>query len=64
MSLPGARAGGEGVSVVAVTDAREGSSRWKTFSERTIYDNPWVWLGQVDVELPDGERFLACISTI
>ena len=22
-----------------------------------IYDNPWVWLGQVDVELPDGERF-------
>ena len=42
---------------MAVTDAREGSSRWKTFSERTIYDNPWVWLGQVDVELPDGERF-------
>ena len=22
-----------------------------------IYDNPWVWLGQVDVELPDWERF-------
>ena len=22
-----------------------------------IYDNPWVWLGQVDVELPGGERF-------
>ena len=34
-----------------------GSSRWKTFGERVIYDNPWVWLGQVDVELPDGERF-------
>jgi 8-oxo-dGTP pyrophosphatase MutT (NUDIX family) len=33
------------------------TSRWKTFGERTIYDNPWVWLGQVDVELPDGERF-------
>ena len=32
-------------------------SRWKTFGERVIYDNPWVWLGQVDVELPDGERF-------
>jgi 8-oxo-dGTP pyrophosphatase MutT (NUDIX family) len=32
-------------------------SRWKTFGERTIYDNPWVWLGQVDVELPGGERF-------
>ena len=27
------------------------------FGERVIYDNPWVWLGQVDVELPDGERF-------
>ena len=34
-----------------------GSSRWKTFGERVIYDNPWLWLGQVDVELPDGERF-------
>ena len=33
------------------------ASRWKTFGERVIYDNPWVWLGQVDVELPDGERF-------
>jgi 8-oxo-dGTP pyrophosphatase MutT (NUDIX family) len=41
-----------------VTDATGGgSSRWKTFGERVIYDNPWVWLGQVDVELPDGERF-------
>jgi 8-oxo-dGDP phosphatase len=35
----------------------DGRSRWKTFGERTIYDNPWVWLGQVDVELPGGERF-------
>ena len=40
-----------------MTDARDGSSRWRTFGERTIYDNPWVWLGQIDVELPDGERF-------
>ncbi|MGH3157170.1 MAG: NUDIX hydrolase [Streptosporangiaceae bacterium] len=31
--------------------------RWKTFGERAIYESPWVWLGQVDVELPDGERF-------
>jgi 8-oxo-dGTP pyrophosphatase MutT (NUDIX family) len=22
-----------------------------------IYESPWVWLGQVDVELPGGERF-------
>lgn len=43
---------------MAVTGAMgDKPSRWKTFSERTIYDNPWVWLGQVDVELPDGERF-------
>lgn len=34
-----------------------GRSEWKTFGERVIYDNPWVWLGQVDVELPGGERF-------
>jgi 8-oxo-dGTP pyrophosphatase MutT (NUDIX family) len=41
-----------------VTDAADGeASRWKTFGERVIYDSPWVWLGQVDVELPDGERF-------
>jgi hypothetical protein len=35
---------------VAVTGAMgDKPSHWKTFSERTIYDNPWVWLGQVDV---------------
>jgi 8-oxo-dGTP pyrophosphatase MutT (NUDIX family) len=34
-----------------------GPGEWRTFGERVIYDNPWVWLGQVDVELPDGERF-------
>src|ERR1700722_7702395 len=51
------RGRGRGVSVGGVTDARDGSSRWKTFSERVIYDNPWVWLGQIDVELPSGERF-------
>ena len=38
-----------------MTDATgRGSSRWKTFGERVIYDNPRAWLGQVDVELPDG----------
>jgi 8-oxo-dGTP pyrophosphatase MutT (NUDIX family) len=30
---------------------------WRTFGERAIYESPWVWLGQVDVELPGGERF-------
>src|SRR6266700_3788581 len=36
---------------------REEPSRWRTFGERVIYDNPWVWLGQIDVEIPGGERF-------
>lgn len=29
---------------------------WRPHGERAIYDSPWVWLGQVDVELPDGQR--------
>ena len=46
------------VNVGIVTEeTRDRSSQWKTFGERVIYDNPWVWLGQVDVQLPDGERF-------
>jgi len=46
------------VSVGLVSDAMsDGASRWKTFGERVIYDNPWVWLGQIDVEIPGGERF-------
>jgi 8-oxo-dGDP phosphatase len=49
---------GRRATVWVVTGAAsDGASRWKTFGERVIYDNPWVWLGQVDVELPDGERF-------
>ena len=31
--------------------------RWRTYSERTLYDNPWVRLVQVDLEPPDGHRF-------
>jgi 8-oxo-dGTP pyrophosphatase MutT (NUDIX family) len=43
--------------VVAVTEAMgDEPGRWRTFGERTIYDDEYVWLGQVDVELPDGER--------
>ncbi len=38
-------------------DGNGGRSRWRTFGERTIYDSEWVWLGQVDVEVPGGERF-------
>ena len=41
-----------------MTDAkRDEPGRWRTFGERTIYDSPWVWLGQADVEVPGGERY-------
>jgi 8-oxo-dGTP pyrophosphatase MutT (NUDIX family) len=40
-----------------VTDAkRDEPGRWRTFGERTAFNDPWVRLGQVDVELPGGER--------
>jgi 8-oxo-dGDP phosphatase len=55
---PGMTAWPTGVSVGAVADAMSDEpSRWRTFGERVIYDNPWVWLGQIDVEIPGGERF-------
>ncbi|MBL7495675.1 NUDIX domain-containing protein [Frankia sp. CNm7] len=31
--------------------------RTRVFGERSLYDNPWVRLVQVDVEPPDGRRF-------
>ncbi len=34
----------------------EEPGRWRTFGERTIYADEYVWLGQVDVGLPDGQR--------
>ncbi|WP_158893718.1 NUDIX hydrolase [Amycolatopsis anabasis] len=30
---------------------------WKTFGERTVYDNRWVRLGLTDVQAPNGERW-------
>ncbi len=43
---------------MAVTGAMGGEAgRWRTFGEREIYRSPYTWLGQVDVELPGGERF-------
>ncbi|MFG1826565.1 NUDIX hydrolase [Microbispora bryophytorum] len=35
----------------------EERSRWIVHGERLIYDNRWIRLGLVDVEIPDGERF-------
>lgn len=35
----------------------DGVPRWQVFGERSLYDNPWVRLVQVDVEPPDGRRF-------
>ena len=41
-----------------MTDADGNDARvWRTFGERVIYDDAWVWLGQIDVELPSGERY-------
>lgn len=31
--------------------------RWRVFGERTLYDNRWVRLVQVEVEPPNGHRF-------
>jgi len=39
---------------VARNDER---TRWIVRGERLIYDNEWVRLGLVDVEIPGGERF-------
>lgn len=33
------------------------TGRWLIHGERDIYDNEWVKLSLVDVELPDGDRF-------
>jgi 8-oxo-dGDP phosphatase len=41
---------------VVVAEAAGGSGEWRTFGEQAIYDSPEVWLGQVDVGLPGGER--------
>ncbi|WP_062430394.1 NUDIX hydrolase [Herbidospora daliensis] len=35
----------------------EEQTRWIVHGERLIYDNEWIRLGLVDVEIPDGERF-------
>jgi len=35
----------------------KGRGGWRTFGERTIYDNRWVRLGLIDVEAPNGERW-------
>jgi 8-oxo-dGDP phosphatase len=40
-----------------VTENDETSTRWIVHGERTVYDNKWIQLTLVDVELPDGERF-------
>jgi 8-oxo-dGDP phosphatase len=47
----------ERITVYIVTDASgDEPGQWRTFGERTIYEDPWVWLGQADIEVPGGER--------
>jgi 8-oxo-dGTP pyrophosphatase MutT (NUDIX family) len=40
-----------------VEQETDGIPRWQVFGERTLYDNPWVRLVQVDVAPPNGRRF-------
>ena len=41
----------------SVTDRAEDREHWVVAGERLAYDNEWVTVGLVDVELPSGERF-------
>src|SRR5437879_5795480 len=40
-----------------MADEVNGPPRTQVHGERTIYDNEWVRLVQVDIEPPDGHRF-------
>jgi 8-oxo-dGDP phosphatase len=47
-----------GTNVMGVTDAASDAlGHWHVHGERVIYESPWVWLGQVDVEPPGGPRY-------
>ncbi|HUZ55595.1 MAG TPA: NUDIX hydrolase [Streptosporangiaceae bacterium] len=39
-----------------MTSASGEPGRWRTFGAREIYASPELWLGQIDLELPGGER--------
>jgi 8-oxo-dGTP pyrophosphatase MutT (NUDIX family) len=54
---------GEQAQPAVAPDVSE-SSRWGIHGERTLYDNEWVRLSLVDVELPDGERFEHHVVTL
>ncbi len=42
---------------MATPDPSTETSRWRTFGRRTLYDNEWVRLDQVEVEPPSRERW-------
>jgi hypothetical protein len=43
---------------MGVSNAASGAlGHWQAHGERLIYESPWVWLGQVDVEPPGGARY-------
>jgi ADP-ribose pyrophosphatase YjhB (NUDIX family) len=51
------RRGGSCTNVGGVNGARrDEAGPWRTFGARRIYESPELWVGQVDVELPGGER--------
>jgi 8-oxo-dGDP phosphatase len=48
-----------------VTEAAGNRSvRWRTFSERVVYENPEMRVDQVDAELPDGERIWRWVARL
>jgi 8-oxo-dGDP phosphatase len=49
---------GRSATVKFVTGVTSGEpGLWQTYGERAIYESPWVWLGQVDVAPPGGDRY-------
>jgi ADP-ribose pyrophosphatase YjhB (NUDIX family) len=45
------------INVIGVNGAMSDEPvSWRTFGARGIYETPELWVGQIDVELPGGER--------
>ena len=58
------RVGDEPAKVTSDPTPNDQSSQWAVHGERTLYDNEWVRLSLVDVELPDGQRFEHHVVTL
>jgi 8-oxo-dGTP pyrophosphatase MutT (NUDIX family) len=47
-----------------MTDQARDGRRWNIAGERRVYDNEWVTVGLVDVQLPSGEQFEHHVVTL